>query len=106
MKSPAVAARQAILEARKAIDELDQRLVRLLNERTRHVVDVGRAKQLTGDPIYQPGREEKIFSSILGANQGPLDDGALRRLFERILDESRRAERLSTASKTEDTDTD
>ena len=45
-------------------------------------------------PVYQPEREEEVFTRIVEANRGPLDDGAIRRLFERIIDEARRLERL------------
>ena len=80
--------------ARRIIDELDLELVKLLNRRTDQVLKIGHVKQQTGDEIYQPEREEQILARIQEANQGPLDDDALRRLFERILDEARRAERL------------
>ena len=84
-----------IEEARERIDELDLRIVELLNRRAEQVVRIGQVKGETGDPIYQPEREEQIFARIMEANEGPLDNDALRRLFERILDEARRVERSS-----------
>jgi len=86
--------RSAIDIARGAIDAIDEELVRLLNSRADHAAEIGRAKQVLGQPIYQPDREEVVFARVLGANRGPLDDEAMRRLFERILDEARRFERL------------
>lgn len=85
----------AVAEARGLIDEIDLQLVGLLNRRAVQVQRIGSAKHLLGEPIYQPDREQEIFKRIGRANDGPLEDNALRRLFERILDESRRLERNS-----------
>lgn len=87
------AAQLAIEVARQEIDEVDLEIVRLLGRRAAAVQRIGGAKQTLGEPVYQPDREERIFSRVLAANEGPLDDGAIRRLFERILDEARRLER-------------
>ena len=84
-----------IAEARSLIDEIDTILVQLLNRRAVQVQRIGRAKHLLGLPVYQPDREQTVFERIEGDNEGPLEDNALRRLFERILDESRRLERTS-----------
>lgn len=87
--------RAAIEAARKEIDRLDREIVRLLSERAEHVRVIGDAKHRLGVPVYQPDREERVFERVIAANDGPLDDGAIRRLFERIIDEARRLERLS-----------
>lgn len=85
--------RQRIEDGRRAIDELDDRLLDLLNRRARRAQEIGRIKGELGERVYQPDREEAILRRIRGANGGPLDDEALKRLFERILDEARRVER-------------
>jgi len=87
--------RALIEEARREIDRIDGELVRLLSERAENVRTIGDAKRRLGEPIYQPDREEKVFERVLAANSGPLDDGAIRRLFERIVDEARRLERMA-----------
>ncbi|HWF12629.1 MAG TPA: chorismate mutase [Candidatus Acidoferrales bacterium] len=79
---------------RRKIDEIDKRLVELLNERSRCVVEIGRIKQTTGDALYQPDREQQVLDGVVSANPGPLPDAAIRRLFERILDEARSVERV------------
>jgi chorismate mutase-like protein len=79
---------------RSKIDEIDKRLVELLNERSRCVVEIGRIKQKSGDALYQPDREKQVLDGVVRANPGPLPDGAIRRLFERILDEARSVERV------------
>jgi len=78
---------------RSKIDEIDRRLVELLNERSRCVIEIGRIKQTTGEALYQPDRERQVLDGVVGANPGPLPDAAIRRLFERILDEARSVER-------------
>lgn len=83
----------AIDDLRREIDEIDRRLLQLLNERARRVVEIGRIKRAHGLPLYQPDRERLVFESVEAANSGPLSSRAIRRLFERILDESRSVER-------------
>ena len=59
-------------------------------------IALGRLKRARGLPIYQPAREEEVLGNVQRTNPGPLEAEALRRLFERIIDESRRIERLTT----------
>ena len=83
----------SIEDWRRRIDEIDRRLLLLLNERSRCVIEIGRIKHTTGDPLYQPDRERQVLDAVASANPGPLPDAAVRRLFERILDEARSVER-------------
>jgi chorismate mutase len=78
---------------RKRIDEIDQQLVKLLNERAQCAVEIGRLKKAMDLPTWQPQREAEILRNIVKSNDGPLDDAAIRRLFERIIDEARSLER-------------
>lgn len=78
---------------RRKIDEIDRRLVELLNDRARCVLEIGELKKGDGTPLYQPDREREVLSGVERANQGPLSEAAIRRLFERILDEARSIER-------------
>jgi chorismate mutase len=80
---------------RKKIDEIDQKLVKLLNERSQCAVEVGHYKKKLKMPAWQPDREAEILRNVVKSNQGPLDDAAIRRLFERIIDEARALERHS-----------
>jgi chorismate mutase len=83
----------AIVELRRRIDDLDGELVRLLNERARAALAIGALKRALGLAVYQPEREQAVLGHVRAVNAGPLDDGALQRLFERIIDEARRLER-------------
>ncbi len=78
---------------RRRIDEIDRKLVELLNERSRCALEIGKLKQEAKIPLYQPEREIEVLANAEANNSGPLTDAAIRRLFERIIDEARAAER-------------
>lgn len=78
---------------RRRIDEIDRQLVELLNERSQCAAEIGHIKQQAGLPLYQPEREKAVLANAESHNHGPLPDTAIRRLFERILDEARSVER-------------
>jgi chorismate mutase len=87
-----------IEELRRRIDVIDDQLVRLLNVRVACAVEIGRLKHDAGVPIYQPEREKQVLGLVRqSATQlsGPLEAEAVVRIFERIIDEARRAERLA-----------
>jgi len=83
---------------RRRIDEIDQQLVKLLNERSQCALEIGHLKKAMDLPTWQPQRELDILRNVVKANEGPLDDAAIRRLFERIIDEARSLERHSMES--------
>ena len=78
---------------RGKIDVLDEILVDLLNRRAGYALEIGRIKKELGMPIHSPGRERQILEHVQHLNLGPLKPGAIKRVFERIIDESRRLER-------------
>jgi chorismate mutase len=82
-------------DLRRRIDALDEQLVRLLSARAACALEIGRVKRASGLPVYQPDREADVLAHVQQINHGPLDDGAIRRLFERVIDEARRLERLA-----------
>ena len=85
---------QALEDYRVSIDALDLRLLELLNKRTRVVEDIGRVKRSAQLPIYEPRREEQVFENITTHNGGPLSPDAVKRIFERIIDEMRTIQRI------------
>jgi chorismate mutase len=86
-------------DIRKEIDRLDSELLRIFNERAGLALQIGEIKKEIGLPVYDPGREKRIFQRMKEDNPGPLDDQAIVRLFERVIDESRRLERIMTSGK-------
>ncbi|AJE03061.1 chorismate mutase [Geobacter pickeringii] len=83
-------------ELRQEIDRLDGELLRIFNRRAGLALEIGKIKKERGLPVYDPTREKAIFERMKGENPGPLEDGAIVRLFERVIDESRRLERIMT----------
>lgn len=81
---------------RREIDRLDDELLQIFNARAALALQIGEIKKERGLPVYDPTREKKIFERIQAANSGPLENEAIIRLFERVIDESRRLERLRT----------
>jgi chorismate mutase-like protein len=90
-------------DLRRDIDRVDEVLVRLLNERARCVCEVGRLKKEQGVEVYQPEREKEVLAHVRSvAAEGPLGAEAVARLFERIIDEARRLERLAAAARVDE----
>jgi len=89
---------KALAVQRELINDLDRRILELLNERTRIVEEIGRIKRECGMRIYEPKREEEVLRNIEEHNAGPMAQEAARRIFERIIDEMRTLQRLRMQS--------
>jgi chorismate mutase len=98
----AIDAESELARLRDAIDRVDEVIVKLLNQRAKYACEIGELKGILSLPVYVPEREQQVLQHVETANAGPLDPGAVRRLFERIIDESRRVER-ETASQQKET---
>ena len=85
---------KALEDYRVLIDAVDLRLLELLNERTRVVEEIGRVKRAGQLPIYEPKREDQVFENVTSHNGGPLTPDAVKRIFERIIDEMRTIQRI------------
>ena len=82
-------------ELRRRIDMLDEHIVRLLNARAACAIEVGRLKKALKMPVYQPEREREVLAHVQELTTGPLVEEAIKRLFERIIDEARHLERVA-----------
>jgi chorismate mutase-like protein len=82
-------AEEKLSECRRNIDRIDLQLLALLNERARVAEIIGRVKRENSLPVYEPKREDQVYKNILDNNHGPLPADAVRRVFERIIDEMR-----------------
>ncbi len=85
-----------IPEHRKAIDQLDAHLVKLLNERTRHVLEIGAIKLKNDEEIYAPHRERAVLQRICKANQGPITDDSLRAIYREVMSSALSLEKSMT----------
>jgi chorismate mutase len=92
-----MAAELSIEALRAEIDQIDEVIVRLLDRRARCAYAIGRVKHDEGRPIYEPAREAAVLAHVRAVNAtlgGPLDEDAVGRLFERVIDEARRIQRI------------
>jgi chorismate mutase len=83
-----------LARCREQIDTLDLVLLRILNERTTIVERIGLIKQDLHLGIYEPKREDQVLDNVVGHNNGPLPHDAVKRIFERIIDEMRTVQKL------------
>ena len=74
-----------IPEHRKAIDKLDAQIVKLLNERTKHVLEIGEIKLKAGEEIYVPHRERAVLQRVCDHNPGPITNDSLREIYREIM---------------------
>src|SRR5690348_11032938 len=70
---------------RQQIDRLDEKLVDLLNDRARIVVQIGRLKQQNNAPIYAPDRERAVLEKVRKLNKGPLQDRSLEAIYRELM---------------------
>ena len=85
-----------IPEHRKAIDKLDAQIVKLLNERTRHVLEIGAVKVKAGEAIYVPHRERAVLQRVCKLNQGPITADSLRAIYREIMSSALSLEKTMT----------
>ncbi|MDR0514468.1 MAG: chorismate mutase [Coriobacteriaceae bacterium] len=76
---------EGIQEHRAHIDEIDKQIVSLLNRRTQHALAIRALKPEAHMGLYDPRREEEIFSRVYGFNEGPLYNDSLREIYQGIL---------------------
>ena len=94
-------AKKDLKDFREEINSIDIELLFLFNRRANLVVDLARIKKQQGKELFDPERERDIFVTLTDKNPGPLTPEAIVRLFERIIDESRRLERTEVYNKKE-----
>jgi chorismate mutase len=82
-----------LAKCRAQIDAVDLQLLTLLNQRTMIAQEIGKIKQGANLPVYEPRREDLVYQNITSNNKGPLPNDAVRRVFERIIDEMRKVQR-------------
>ena len=75
-----------IADWRRKIDEIDQKLVEMLNQRAQAAQEIGRLKRNSDLPIYEPDRERVVLERVQAENQGPLENRHLMQIYERIMD--------------------
>ena len=82
-----------ISDWRKKIDELDEQIVQLINQRAEAAEAIGELKRAVELPVYEPQREQAVLEHVRAVNPGPLDDAELLHVYERIIDVMRTLQR-------------
>ena len=88
-------------ELRRAIDTVDAKILKLIAERVRLVLRVGDIKRANDMVVYDPDRERRILERLAERAEKPLDGSTVRRIFERLIDESRRVEQHHVGERSE-----
>ena len=70
---------------RNQIDDLDEKIVKLLNQRIKVVQEIGKTKKNSGDEIYVPARERAVFEKITKLNDGPLPNESAHAIYREIM---------------------
>ena len=81
-----------LAQLREAIDSVDAEILRLVASRVELVLSIAEYKRARQMPVYDPDRERAVIERLLGLAPANLDPQLVRRIFERIIDESRRVE--------------
>ena len=79
----------ALSDWRERINQVDRRILALLNERAGYVLSLAPLKRREGIPIHEPGRERQVLDNLKTKNQGPLSDEAVCRIFQAVMTEMR-----------------
>lgn len=85
-----MANRQDIQRFRKEIDRIDDEILRLLNERSKSVIEIGKLKKESDSNanLHTPGREAEIVNRLMAQNQGPFPNEAIRPVYREIMSAS------------------
>ena len=89
----------SLADHRKAIDKLDSQIVELLNERTKHVLEIGEIKLKAGEEIYAPHRELAVFERVCKQNAGPITNDSLRAIYREIMSSALSLEKTMVIAK-------
>ena len=82
-----------IADWRKKIDEIDEQIVKLINQRAEAATAIGELKRSSNLPVYEPQREQQVFDHVARANSGPLPNAEILHVYERIIDVMRSLQR-------------
>jgi chorismate mutase/prephenate dehydratase len=88
----------SVEEIRRRIDDIDNQIIRLLNERANAALEIGKIKEKKNARVYAPAREKQIYQMICDKNGGPLTDDSVKAIYKEIISASRSLERQITVS--------
>ncbi len=74
------------------IDEINDQLIDLLNQRATYATEIGKLKKELGLPVFDASREQKILDSVGAKTKGPLTSDSIKKIFLTIMEETRKVE--------------
>jgi chorismate mutase/prephenate dehydratase len=90
--------RRSLKDLRGQLQKKDREIVKLLNERTKLSLEVGKEKNAQGKEIYDPSQEHKVYDYLATINSGPLPARALNDIFREIISASRSLQEPTTVT--------
>ena len=99
LDSPGDNPNAGISTLRRAIDEVDEKIMDLINRRLALAQLIGRIKQQSGISLTDRRREKEIIKRLLHKNPGPLSNDGLRKIFSAIIAEGRNVQEKDRAPK-------
>jgi chorismate mutase/prephenate dehydratase len=84
----------SLASLRSQVDKLDQQILKLINERARVSVEIGKVKQDQSGDVFAPAREEEVIQNLLAHNQGPLEPMTVRAIYREIMSGSRALQKM------------
>lgn len=88
----------SVEEIRKRMDEIDNQIIRLLNERANAALEIGKIKEKENARVYAPGREKEIYQKICNENPGPLTNDSIKAIYKEIISACRSLEKTLAVS--------
>jgi chorismate mutase/prephenate dehydratase len=82
-------ARAALAGFRDEIDALDREILERISARAAVAGKIGDIKRQAGLPVVELAREQQVIDKVVGANQGPLPDDSVRRVYQTLMVEMR-----------------
>lgn len=76
-------------QLRQVIDEIDNKILKLINRRLDAATLIGKIKKELGDPVVDRARETALLNRLAGINQGPLSQDNLKHIFTEVIGLSR-----------------
>jgi chorismate mutase / prephenate dehydratase len=77
--------KESVDALRKKIDQIDEKIVGLLNDRANFAQRIGAKKRLNNEEIYVPNREQEVLDRISQVTRGPLSEQAIRSVFREVI---------------------
>ena len=77
---------------RRKVDQLDDQLVRLLEQRSVIAGEIGRQKRSSGQPVFAPAREAELLRRLTAKLQGKMEAESLKAIYREILATGRQSQ--------------